>query len=252
MPAIAAFKPQPQKNITVSASTDDYNLRTAATLPYQATVICKVNSAVEIGSTSTSTPAWQTGSGWPKGTKVRLINSGTIAGKQGAGGNAGSNHDGQVGQNGGDAIKIAHETTVQNYGIIGGGGGGGGGGSGDALQPTASGGGTGAGRTSSSAGSGVIGGGNGSVGTITNGANSGDVFGDPVAAGGAPGVNGQNGSSPFGTEGGGGGGLGASGGYGEEYGHGPTVPGGTPGKAIDPNGFNLRMDKTGSIYGTYT
>jgi hypothetical protein len=86
-----------------------------------------------VGSTSTSTPALDTGI-WPTGSNVTLTNNEIIAGAGGAGGypgqemNASRPYRGQNGFPGGTAINLRYSLTCINNYVIGGGGGGGGGG----------------------------------------------------------------------------------------------------------------------------
>lgn len=90
-----------------------------------------VGSGQIVGSSSTATPALETGA-WPAGVTLNLINFGTIVGKGGAGGAGGAAlsgvTDGGDGGNGGLAIDVSYLMSIENNNIIGGGGGGGGGG----------------------------------------------------------------------------------------------------------------------------
>jgi hypothetical protein len=250
MPSMGMMKVQPQKTILVAASSNDYNLRTAAgNPPYQATVTCKINSGVEIGSSSTATPGWDTGSSWPKGSKLRIVNEGYILGKQGNGGNGTSLGTGLPGQDGGNAVKLYEDLKIDNAGILGGGGGGGGGGGVNPVS-SAGGGGTGGGKGNGIAGTAAGTGEAGNVGTSTTGGNGGR--GSPVGAGigGAAGVNGTRGEA-YTVSGGGGGGIGADGGGGDA--NGPIGgTGGNGGKAVALNGKTVIWARTGSRYGAYT
>ena len=351
MPSMGMMKAQPQKTIVIAASADDYNLRTAANLPYQATVICKVNTAkvaivtmtiaspcvvswighglavnqpvvftttgalptglvagttyylisagltadafqisatvggaaidtsgtqsgvhtatadVIIGSTSVASPGWQTGSSWPKGTKLRLINEGSIVGMQGNGGNgissaADGSEPGLTGTVGGAAVSLSENLKIDNPGTIGGGGGGGGSGASASGSGRSGGGGTGAGKINGTPGAtGGAGATAGSTGTTSSGGaagngNAGAVYG-VGGAGGAPGSPGGNGvddtSQALGCGGGGGGGLGSAGGRGGNGYNGESGgPGGQPGEAVVLNGKTLIWQRTGSRYGAYT
>jgi hypothetical protein len=89
--------------------------------------------AGNIGSASTGTAALDTGS-WPAGSTIKLIVPATSGGTAnspangvvaGAGGNGGG-YPVRTGTNGGPAINLNYNLTINNSGIIGGGGGGGG------------------------------------------------------------------------------------------------------------------------------
>jgi hypothetical protein len=206
-----------------------------------------------IYSSSVSTPAFQTGSGWPKGTKLRLINGGTIIGKQGSGGGLVADV-GQPGTNAGDAIKLDENLKIDNTGIIGGGGGGGGAGSRNGGD--CGGGASGAGMGIGTVGTGVGAFGLAAHGVYRDGGNGGGAgLSAPGGDGGTPGVAGSNG--PNYTDGGGGaggGGLGANGGTGGRANSGGSPGGaaGQSGKAVDLNGKILIWERTGNRYGTYT
>lgn len=124
---------------TISANTANYNLRAAAVtagwnqvLPLNATVT--INAGVYVYSTNTGTYAFDTGSTFPTGTTLALINNGTILGMGGRGGNSvgtesGGYYSGTVsGAVGGPGIIARYAISITNNGIISGGGGGGGGG----------------------------------------------------------------------------------------------------------------------------
>jgi hypothetical protein len=125
-------------NATISANTTNYNLRAAAVaagwnqvLPLSATVT--INAGVYVYSTSVGAYAFQTGTTFPAGTSLNLINNGIILGMGGNGGNGGTlpnSQAGVAGTTGGPALLAQQAITITNNGIIGGGGGGGGGGSG--------------------------------------------------------------------------------------------------------------------------
>lgn len=99
--------------------------------PVFVTVI--VRNTARIGSTSTGTAAMIFDSGLPSGSLAHLHVYGLIAGKGGAGGNAGGGQEnGYNGSAGGPAIDSTYPVTIfiHTGGAIGGGGGGGGGGAG--------------------------------------------------------------------------------------------------------------------------
>jgi len=108
-------------NLTISANTFNYVLRTAADAAGWTTgrpVILTVQSGVVVGSTSTTQASLATGT-FPAGTSLTLINNGIIAG-------AGGGQTSQGAQPGGTAIFVESAITIFNNGIIGGGGGAGG------------------------------------------------------------------------------------------------------------------------------
>lgn len=116
-------------NSIVSTSSNNFNMKSAAisagwnqTMPLFMEVTLLAGTV--IGSSNTSGFAFDTGSGFPAGTTLKLIvnNGATIAG---AGGN-GSASAGASGTNGGPGLIARAALTVDNGGVIGGGGGGGG------------------------------------------------------------------------------------------------------------------------------
>ncbi|RTL50439.1 MAG: hypothetical protein EKK46_13350, partial [Rhodocyclaceae bacterium] len=182
-------------NQTISTNTNNYNLRNAAIAAgwNQSDLLAAkvtVNPGVVVGSTSPSTPAFDTGY-FPTGAAITLINNGIIAGAGGAGGSDGTwfaptnslGFTGNPGQPGGAAMRAQALMNIANdSGTIGGGGGGGGAGAsrlwGFAFVKTGGGGGGGgAGQVSGAGGAGAIGsagysgvnGANGSSGTPMNG-----------------------------------------------------------------------------------
>lgn len=221
---------------TISSDTTNYNLKTAAITggwdqvkPLIATVT--INSGVYVYSTSTGTYAFDTGSTFPIGSVLNLINNGTILGKGGAGGSGGSGNNGSPGGSGGPALRVQYALTITNNNRIAGGGGGGGGGRGgsnpDKSGPNIYDGGGGGGGIGNGAG-GPGGGGTAGSGTLTS-----------AGAGGA----GQPGSP--GTPGGSGGGYGSAGG-------GATgSSGGAAGGAIVGVSY-VTFSTTGTINGTQT
>ena len=108
---------------TISATTTNYNLRSAAiaagwnqVTPLLATVT--VANGVVVGSTSTGAYAFDTGTGFPSGSNLSLV-IGTGAYVVGTGGSAN-------GGGGGPALRAQAAITINNQGTIAGGGGGGG------------------------------------------------------------------------------------------------------------------------------
>lgn len=125
-------------NPTISSNTTNYNIRTAAiaagwnqNLALKASVT--IAPGVIVGSTSTSTAAFDTGNSYPPGSLLALsIGSGAYivgaGGVGGAGAPAGGNAPGYAGGAGGPAIIAAYPLSIANSGVVAGGGGGGGGG----------------------------------------------------------------------------------------------------------------------------
>lgn len=183
-------------------------------------------------SGSTGSPALTTGTCWPSGSTVTIVNNGTIYGMGGNGGNGGNGGSGAdyptVGTAGGNSIALSYPVTINNtngyiYGGGGGGGGGaryvakgvtrgGGGGGGGASGTTNSAGGTGG--TSTCCGSGL----NGAAGTTAGGGVGGTSLGGDGGLGGAFGAAGASGANGSGS-------ITESG-----------AAGGVAGKAIDTNG----------------
>jgi hypothetical protein len=95
-------------NQTISSNTNDYNLRNAAiaagwdqVLVLQATVT--INSSIFVGSSSTGTAAFSTGSSFPAGSTLTVINNGYIVGCGGNGGSA--DFVGSAGGGGGGVVN---------------------------------------------------------------------------------------------------------------------------------------------------
>lgn len=151
-------------NATISASTNNYNVKAAAiaagwdqVAPLSAVVT--IDAGVIVGSTSVSTAAFDSGTSFPTGSTLRIDNAGTIKGKGGAGtscrwvsassGYWASNGGGEAG---GTAVRTTLPTTIVNSGVVAGGGGGGGFIGGYAAGGTESGGAAGGGGAGSNVG----------------------------------------------------------------------------------------------------
>jgi hypothetical protein len=210
-------------NLVIAANTVSYDLTAflagTSYYPGYSVVTLTVNSGVTVGSTDVLTPAINI-DGLTAGDQFTLINNGTIVGRGGDGGAAGtytisngsyvngkygpvwqynyapkggtpittgSSIPGRQGLNGGIALLVNYLTTLINNGTIAGGGGGGGGGGG----PTGGQGGGGAGTNVG------IGGHNGTA--TTGGAGSG--YGGAGGALGQPGTAGTNDSNAGGAGG---------------------------------------------------
>jgi len=124
-------------NPTVSSESYNYNLRNAAidagwngVVPLITTIT--VNNF--LGSTSTGTYAFDTGSPFPAGSQLTLVNNHWIVGCGGQGGQGGyyyennGPHGTYNGYPGGHAMLLQYPITIVNNGVICAGGGGGGGG----------------------------------------------------------------------------------------------------------------------------
>ena len=127
-------------NLVIASDTANYNIATVLGNPTTAkSVTLTINSGVKVYSTSTSQTALNTGM-LPAGSKVKIVNKGSIIGKGGDGGQGGGVSAGNccwrqsifpasTGQPGGLALEIRLPVTIDNSsGNIWGGGGGGGGG----------------------------------------------------------------------------------------------------------------------------
>lgn len=219
-------------SLTIAANTNNYNLFVAAGSPaYPVEVLCTINSGVIVGSVSTGSYAWDTGSGWVPGSVLRLVNNGRINGKGGQGGNGGSANptptNGSPGSAGGPALYAQVAIFIDNAnGQINGGGGGGGGGGGASVSGFKgvmyyAGGGGGAGRGTTDTG-----GGSGGASSSGYPGASGGTGSDASAGGGGAGGGGVGGN------GGSGGGFGSAGASGQNGGgDAPNTTGGSGGAA---------------------
>lgn len=240
---------RPSKVISINSTANDYNLFTESGNPYYPlNVICQINAV--LNGTSSSNPAFQTGSGWTRGSWILIRNNNTLNGfdgldgSSGAGGSGGnafsvgngsSGGNGNNGDNGGIGLSVNSLTGVSvsldnasgtiNGGIggIGGIGGGGGGGAGsydynEVIDPETGQvtntytfiGGGGGGGAGTPFGVGGNGSPSGSDGTATLGGAGGNSSAGDGGNGGNLGLAGQNGQ-PFDTPGGSGGLAGADG-----------------------------------------
>ena len=185
--------------------------------------IVTVSSGIVLSANSTSLYGFDTGTGFPAGTTLKLIMPGYVCGMGGAGGAVYT-----AGSNGGPALRAQYAISIDAAGgVIGGGGGGGGGDEG------AGGGGGRSGRTNAAGADG------GASGTFSSGGSGGGGWG--AGAGGTTGPGGKG----SGGDGGGGGGWGASGGTAGSY------AGGTGGAAVVGNSY-ITWINTGTRYGAIT
>ena len=244
---LASSSALPSFSVTIAANTTNYNLLTILqNAPfnydnsYAANITLTINSAVQVTSTATGTPAITTGSIISSST-LAIINNGSIKGKGGAGGAGGiatypDANAGSAGASGGVALNIAStlsgKVTITNGSgeIFGGGGGGGGGGStvssgsGKDPQSSANGGGGGGGGAGSGAG--------GAGGTGSGAVNNTNA---PAGSAGTTSAGGAGGPKTGNADGGAGGGFGAAGSAGQEGGSAGGA-GGAAGNAIALNG----------------
>ena len=129
-------------DLVIASDTANYNLATVIGKPSSSKKIrVTINSGVVVSSTSTGSPAFDTGK-LPSGLTVKIVNNGSIIGKGGNGGRGGGVWSGgccwnqsvdpaRVGEAGGNALELRLPVTIDNTnGNIWGGGGGGGGGAG--------------------------------------------------------------------------------------------------------------------------
>jgi hypothetical protein len=121
----------------ITSDESNLNLFTACSSPSaEKSVLCIIESGVTLSSTSTSTPGFDTGTGWHVNTAIGVINEGHILGRGGAGGKGAHSvidqgfFGGAAGGAGGTALYLRHDAEVTNANgyVFGGGGGGGGGG----------------------------------------------------------------------------------------------------------------------------
>ena len=225
-------------NDVIDSDVTNYNLRARAVaagwdqvVPLIATTI--INSGIVLSADSISQYGFDTGTTFPAGTTLALVNNGFVIGMGGEGG------AGSVGSVGGPALRAQAALSVTNNGTIGGGGGGGGGGVSSGYDYIYGGGGR-SGRTNSSA-SGAA-----QAGTFTKGGNSSSGATGGTTAAGASDFSGAGGGGA-----GGGGGWGADGGTGYDYTAKTTRSGGAGGAAVVGNA-NITWINTGTRYGAIT
>lgn len=233
--------------LTISANTQNYNIRTSAiaagwdgTLP--ATVTLVVNSGVYVGASSTANFGITTGT-FPAGSSITIVNNGFIVGcggGGGTGGSGGSGINGSAGGAGGSAISMNYAITITNNGYVLGGGGGGGGGGCDIVN---------AGESSYT----VAGCGGGGGAGYNGGGGGGGRDGGNTGGGGGVGANGSGGGGGGGSRsgyqtGGAGGAWGANGGAGMAPNQGG---GGAAGNSVRKNGFVLTWGGTNGSSATY-
>ena len=73
--------------LTITSSTNNYDIGAAAIAAggdKNTPVILTINSGVTVGSTSSSTPAMYTGTGWGSGVTINITNNGSIVGASGS------------------------------------------------------------------------------------------------------------------------------------------------------------------------
>jgi hypothetical protein len=200
--------------IIIDANTRDINLRTLHDTLYPEptgaeipaiTVTCTVQSGITVGSSSTLTPAFDTGS-WPSGVTLVLVVNGLIVGRGGSGGGGSDTSGGGPGDPGGLALKVTEAIELEvAAGAIWAGGGGGGGGAAGAGE-AGGGGGGGAGDAPGNAGSSTDHPGN--AGTVSSGGGGGSAGGGSSGAGGSgggPALAGSRGGDGLSGQGGNGG-----------------------------------------------
>lgn len=242
-------------NVTLNENTFDYIMKDAAVAagwdgerPLKMTVT--IPSGIVVGSSSTATAGFKTGTEFPVGSSLSLRNRGYIVGRGGAGGqNFSWDLPGGAGGPGGPALQAEYALILENEGIIGGGGGGGGGS--NQYAPT---GGFGIGAGGAGGGAGALGGepGIGGMTTSVGGAYATKGTQGMLATGGVSGKPGTYGGY-IGNQAGRGGDLaqpGAAGRTQRQY-NGVTYPGGaggTPGEAVIGDSF-ITWKERGEVLG---
>lgn len=189
--ALAISPTRHVRSITIAANVNNINLFTLAGSPSDpGEFVFTINPGVTVSSSSTATAALSTGT-FPGGSTVKLINSGNIYGKGGAGGPGGtSSGSGSPGGSGGDAISLGFDLIIDNSSgkIFGGGAGGAGGdglsvaGGGKWASGDFGGGGGGGGQSG-----GAASGGSGGYGATSSGSTGGSGTPSGPGAGGAGG-----------------------------------------------------------------
>lgn len=113
--------------VTISANTTNYVLNTAKVAGYLAgktDVTLTINPDVTVGSTSTSTYAFDVDTSWAAGDTVTIVNNGTVCGMGGTGGFGGASPS--AGTAGGPGLRAQRAVSITNNNVVAGGGGGGG------------------------------------------------------------------------------------------------------------------------------
>jgi hypothetical protein len=249
-------------SLVISTDTTNYNVRSAAISAgwpgsVDQSVEVTINPGVTISSTSTGSAAFSTGTPWPAGSSISIVNNGTIVGRGGNGGNGGNSgpslsaSPGSSGNAGGPALNVQKSITFSNLGSVLGGGGGGGGGAGSWSLPT---------KNFRSLGGGGGGGGagvsTGGTGGVANPAPSGaGIPGSPGGSGtlSTAGSGGSGGSAPTALPaagpGGSGGAVGSSGATGTPRPAASGGSGGASGAAITGNPLITYSGPPGTISG---
>jgi hypothetical protein len=106
-------------NLTISANTVQFNLRDYMTANYSAYIngaidfTITINANVYVYSNSTSIPAFDTGTSWPTGSTITIINNGYIVGCAGSGRPAGSYNQPTGGTGtGGNALNLGWAVSL--------------------------------------------------------------------------------------------------------------------------------------------
>lgn len=206
--------------LTLSSNEDNVDIKTKlealwGSMTSAVDAVVTVASGVYIGSTDFNNPAMVSGTSWPSGSTLKVVNNGYIRGAGGAGAN-----DGVSGYAGGTALRTYLSIVIDNtYGYIFGGGGGGGHGGLITAHSGVVGGGGGGGGQGDDGGSG----GQRSTGVAFEGTDGGAGDTGGGGHGGSGGVGGGGGGY-VGGQGGDGGGWGTAG-----LGGGSATVGGVPG-----------------------
>ena len=121
--------PRPTQIVTISTTENNTDLYSKVSSPtFPLTLICFINA--NVGSTSNSTPAFRTGTGWKGGSLLYIDNNATItggAGGTGSPGTAGANGAGGAGGSGAwPAVTPNRSGSAGTPGATGGTGGAGG------------------------------------------------------------------------------------------------------------------------------
>ena len=109
-------------SLTISSNTNNYNIASAVTGAggsLNNDVILTINSGVTVGSTTSTTAAMYTSTGWGAGTTITIINNGSLVGSTGSNtdgnGGSGGNGGGQY-QNGGSGSAGSGSAEAANNG----------------------------------------------------------------------------------------------------------------------------------------
>lgn len=107
--------------LNITGNVNNYNIKSAVVAAggdQNTPVILTISSGVTVGSTSSSTPAMKTDTGWGSGVTINITNNGSIVGGSGSGGNVNPGSGGGAGGRG-QAGYGGHSSTSGSAGSAG-------------------------------------------------------------------------------------------------------------------------------------